>query len=321
MVPEMPSLVRPHEPVLLDEILRLLAPLAGATVIDATFGAGGHSTALADAIGATGRLIAIDRDPEAKVHFDRLSREAPCAMRFVRGDFADILPKIVSDGIRADAILMDLGVSSMQVDRPERGFSYSRPAPLDMRMDPDLPRSAADLIAQSGEAELAGWFREYGEERYARPIARAIVRSRDEEPILGTSELVEVIRRAIPMPAQFAGGHPAKRVFQALRIVVNDELGSLGRALPAAFSALAPGGRLAVIAFHSLEDRAVKRYMADRAKGCSCPPELPACVCGTQPEGQLKTPRAVMPRVDEVERNPRARSARLRVVARAGGVN
>ena len=320
-VREMPSLVRPHEPVLLEEITRLLAPLAGATVIDATFGAGGHSAALTAAIGATGRLIAIDRDPEAKEHFDRLAREVPCAMRFVRGDFADVLPKIAADGIKADAIMMDLGVSSMQVDRPERGFSYSRQAPLDMRMDPDLPRSAADLIAESGAAELAGWFREYGEERYARPIARAIVRAREEESVATTTDLVEVIRRAIPIPAQFAGGHPAKRVFQALRIVVNDELGSLVRALPSAFSALAPGGRLAVISFHSLEDRAVKRFMAARAKGCTCPPELPACVCGRTPEGMLRTARAVMPKADEIERNPRARSARLRVVASTGGAD
>ncbi len=314
----MPRLLRPHEPVLIEEVVRLLDPKPGDTIIDCTFGAGGHAAELTAAIGATGRYIAIDRDPEAKVHFDRIAREVPCAMRFIRADFADALARLVEEGTKANGVLMDLGLSSMQVDEPERGFSYSRQAPLDMRMDPSLPRSAADLVAESAESELAGWFREYGEERYARPIARAIASTRDAEPITTTADLVGIIRQAVPIPAQFAGGHPAKRVFQALRIVVNDELGLLRRGIGDAFDVLAPQGRLAVIAFHSLEDRIVKRFMAERTKGCVCPPELPACVCGREPEASSLTPRAAMPRPDEVERNPRSRSARLRAVTRAG---
>ena len=314
----MPRLLRPHEPVLIEEVVRLLDPKPGDTIIDATFGAGGHAAELTAAIGATGRYIAIDRDPEARAHFDRLAREVPCAMRFIRADFAEALAGLVKDGTKANGVLMDLGLSSMQVDEPERGFSYSRQAPLDMRMDPSLPRSAADLVAESGESELAGWFREYGEERYARPIARAIAATRESEPITTTADLVGIIRQAVPIPAQFAGGHPAKRVFQALRIVVNDELGLLRRGIGDAFDVLAPEGRLAVIAFHSLEDRIVKRFMAERTKGCVCPPELPACVCGREPEAKSLTPRAAMPRPDEVERNPRSRSARLRAVTRAG---
>ena len=312
----MPHLVRPHEPVLRDEVVGLLAPAVGATVIDCTFGAGGHSAELCAAIGATGRLIAIDRDPEAQAHFRALSREVPCAMRFVRAEFSEALTQLAEEGVRADAILMDLGLSSMQVDQPERGFSYSRPAPLDMRMDPDIERSAADLVAEAGEAELASWFREYGEERHARAIARNIVRQRQREQIATTADLVDIIRHAIPTPAQFAAGHPAKRVFQALRIVVNDELSVLRRALPAAADCLAPGGRLAVIAFHSLEDRMVKRFMAEQTRGCTCPPELPACVCGREPAAASLTPRAVMPRPEEIERNPRARPARLRAIER-----
>jgi 16S rRNA (cytosine1402-N4)-methyltransferase len=224
----------------------------------------------------------------------------------------------MAEGLRADCVLMDLGVSSMQVDRPERGFSYSRQAPLDMRMDPEEGPSARDLVNGADEADLARWFRAYGEERHARAIARAIARRRERAPIATTGDLVEVIRGALPTPALFAGGHPAKRVFQALRIAVNHELESLEAGLGPAFELLVPGGRLAVIAFHSLEDRMVKRFMRDRATGCICPPELPACVCGRVPEAALITTRAVMPRPEEVARNPRARSARLRVLVKAG---
>ena len=180
---------------------------------------------------------------------------------------------------------MDLGLSSMQVDQTQRGFSYSRQAPLDMRMDPSQERSAADLVAEMSERELTDLMRTYGEERYARPIARAIVRRRDAQPITTTGDLVEVVRSAVPTPALFAGGHPAKRVFQALRIAVNDELGSLERGLEAAFALLAPGGRLAVISFHSLEDRMVKRFMRARSQGCICPPDMPVCGCGRTAEG------------------------------------
>lgn len=307
---------RGHEPVLADEVVRMLAPRAGQTIVDCTFGAGGHARRLAPALGEGGRYIAIDRDPEARAWFDELADDVVCETRFVHANFADALPRLAEQGLRADAVLMDLGLSSMQVDRPDRGFSYSRQAPLDMRMDPAGGRSAADLVAGASEGELAGLMRTYGEERYARPIARAIVRRRESEAITTTADLVDIVRSAVPTPAQFAAGHPAKRVFQALRIAVNDELGSLERGLEAAFSLLAPDGRLAVISFHSLEDRMVKRFMRARTQGCICPPDMPVCGCGRSAEGALLSAKAQRPRQAELDRNPRARSALLRGVRR-----
>ena len=310
---------RGHDPVLADEVVRLLAPRPGDTVVDATFGAGGHARRLAPALGQDGRYIAIDQDPEASAWFAGLAEDVVCETRFIRANFADALPRLADQGVRADAVLMDLGHSSMQVDQPERGFSYSRQAPLDMRMDPGREGSAADLVATASERELAEIIRTYGEERYARQIARAIVRRRREAPIATTGELVEVVRSAVPTPALFAGGHPAKRVFQALRIAVNDELGNLETGLEAAFDLLAPGGRMAVIAFHSLEDRRVKAFMRARSQGCICPPDLPVCGCGRVAEAALLAPKALMPKQAELDRNPRARSARLRALQRAEG--
>ena len=307
----------PHVPVLLDQVLALTAPEPGEAVVDCTFGAGGHAAALADRVGPAGMLVGIDRDPVAAVHFEARQASMPCPSRLVRADFAEGLQQLAEDGMQADIILMDLGLSSMQVDTAERGFSYSRPAPLDMRMDPSLEVTAADLVNQASEQDLARWFREYGEERYAKQIARAIVRRRDESPIVTTGDLVEVIRGAVPTPALFAGGHPAKRVFQALRIEVNDELGILQRALPEAFHLLRAGGRLAVISFQSLEDRMVKRFMRDRARGCICPPDMPVCGCGQQPEGRMVTPKGVKAVTGEIAANPRAHSARLRVIRKA----
>jgi 16S rRNA (cytosine1402-N4)-methyltransferase len=302
--------------VLLDEVVRMVAPRRGETVVDCTFGAGGHARRLAPALGEDGRYVAIDQDPEAAAWFSDLADDVVCETRFVQGNFADVLPRLADQGLRADAILMDLGLSSMQVDRPERGFSYSRQAPLDMRMDPGLRRSAADLVAELPEAELARIFSAYGEERYARPIARAVVRRRAQERIATTGDLVEVVRSAVPTPALFAGGHPAKRVFQGLRIAVNDELGSLESGLAAAFELLAPGGRLVVISFHSLEDRMVKRFMRARTQGCICPPEMPVCGCGRVAEAALLASKAQRPKQAELDRNPRARSARLRGLRR-----
>jgi 16S rRNA (cytosine1402-N4)-methyltransferase len=310
--------VNGHEPVLADEVVGLLGPRLGETVVDCTFGAGGHARRLAPALGEDGRYVAIDQDPEASGWFASLAEDVVCETRFIRADFADALPRLAAQGLRADAILMDLGISSMQVDRPERGFSYARQAPLDMRMDPDRPGSAADLIATASERELADIMRTYGEERYARPIARAIVRRRAEAPIDTTGDLVEIVRSAVPTPAQFAAGHPAKRVFQALRIAVNDELDSLQAGLAAAFEILNPGGRLAVIAFHSLEDRMVKRFMVERQAGCICPPDMPVCGCGRTPEATTLTPKVIRPRQAELDRNPRARPARLRGLVRVG---
>jgi 16S rRNA (cytosine1402-N4)-methyltransferase len=236
--------------------------------------------------------------------------------RFLRGDYAVVLGQLAANGVRADAILLDLGISSMQVDRPERGFSYATDAPLDMRMDPSDDLSAADVVGTWSERDLETIFRTYGEERYARQIARGIVRRRKENPILRTGELVDVVRASIPAPARFGEGHPAKRVFQALRIEVNHELESLEAGLPAAFEMLRPGGRLAVISFHSLEDRLVKRFVRARARGCTCPPEFPVCVCGREPEARIVTSKPVRPSAREVELNPRAASARLRVAVK-----
>jgi 16S rRNA (cytosine1402-N4)-methyltransferase len=204
----------------------------------------------------------------------------------------------------------------MQVDRAERGFSYATDAPLDMRMDPGQELSAAEIVNTWDEHELAAAFRRYGEERYSRRIARAIVRRRHERPLNRTGELVDTIKSAIPTPARFGDGHPAKRVFQALRIVVNDELAALEAALPAALAMLRPGGRLAVISFHSLEDRIVKRFLVERAKGCTCPPELPVCVCGKEPELRVLTRKPVRPSQHEVDENPRSASARLRAAVK-----
>jgi 16S rRNA (cytosine1402-N4)-methyltransferase len=305
-----------HVPVLAAEVRELLAVRPGDTVVDATFGAGGHARILAADLRGEGRFIAVDRDPEVRPHFERFQREARVSARLLRGDFAVVLGQLAENGVRADAVLLDLGVSSMQIDRPERGFSYAVDAPLDMRMDPAADVSARDIVNESDERELATIFRRYGEERFARQIARAIVRRRSERPIERTAELVETIKAAIPAPRRFGDGHPAKRVFQALRIAVNDELAALEQALPAALSMLRPGGRLAVISFHSLEDRIVKRFLAAQARGCTCPPELPVCVCGKEPAIRLLARKAVRPSPQETAENPRAASARLRAAVK-----
>ena len=230
-----------HTPVLADEVRELLRVQPGETVVDATFGAGGHATLLAEDLAGEGKLVAIDRDPGAKSYFDRFKARAGIDVRFLRGDFAIVLTQLAANGIKADAILLDLGISSMQVDRPERGFSYATDAPLDMRMDPSSETTAAAIVNTWDEPELVSIFRRFGEERFAAPIARALIRRRAERPFTRTGDLVETIKLAIPTPARFGEGHPAKRVFQALRIAVNDELGQLEAALPAAARDAAPG--------------------------------------------------------------------------------
>ena len=306
-----------HTPVLADEVRELVSVHPGETVLDATFGAGGHSRLLADDLAGEGKLIAVDRDPAVRPYFDRAKASARgVQMRFLRGDYAVVLSQLAGNGVKADIVLLDLGLSSMQVDRPERGFSYATDAPLDMRMDPSDEPSAAEIVNTWDERELATIFRRYGEERYARQIARGIVRRRAEAPVDRTGQLVDIVRASIPAPARFGEGHPAKRVFQALRIEVNHELESLTAGLPAAFEMLRPGGRLAVISFHSLEDRIVKHFLRDLARGCTCPPELPICVCGHEPELRILTPRPVRPSARELDANPRAASARLRVAVK-----
>jgi 16S rRNA (cytosine1402-N4)-methyltransferase len=298
-----------HVPVLAAELIDVLDPHPGETAIDCTFGGGGHAELVAERIGSSGTLIAIDRDPTAERRFAEFADGVAPKSRFVGGDFADELATLRDEGVRADVIYLDLGISSLQLDAAERGFSYSYDAPLDMRMDPGQELSAAELVNEWPEDRLAAVIRDYGEERHARSIAREIGRRR---PLHTTAELVEAIRAAVPPAYRFGRGHPAKRTFQALRIAVNGELDSLDRALPTAWEILRDRGRLAVISFHSLEDRRVKRFLADRARGCVCPPELPVCVCGREPEAEPLTRRPLAATPEEVERNPRSHSARLR---------
>ncbi|MHB8532678.1 MAG: 16S rRNA (cytosine(1402)-N(4))-methyltransferase RsmH [Solirubrobacteraceae bacterium] len=304
-----------HTPVLAQELLGLIdfdgLPPAP-TAIDCTFGDGGHARLLAERLGPTGTLIAIDRDPLAEQRFAALAAESTCRLRFIRSSYAEALQRLAEEGLRADIVYFDLGMSSMQVDTRERGFSYSYDAPLDMRMDPAQELTAGAIVAEWDERRIAQALRDFGEERHAGAISREIVRVRAQAPIERTQQLVDAINAAIPAPARFGGGHPAKRTFQALRIAVNDELGQLERALPLAWQLLREGGVLASISFHSLEDRRVKRFLVERAQGCVCPPELPVCVCGREPEAALLARRSIVPSAAEVAGNPRAASARLR---------
>jgi 16S rRNA (cytosine1402-N4)-methyltransferase len=303
-----------HQPVLAEDVRRLLAVHPGETVVDCTFGAGGHAKLLAADLNGQGRYIAIDRDPSVRSYFESFTRRfGSLQTRLLRGEFSLVLEQLAANGVEADAILLDLGISSMQLDHPERGFSYATDVPLDMRMDRSAELTAADLVNDASERDLADIFKRYGEERYARQIARTIVRRR---PLATSFELVDIVKSAIPAPARFGDGHPAKRVFQALRIAVNDELGALERALPAALQALRPGGRLAVISFHSLEDRIVKTFMRDGERGCTCPPDFPICVCGKEPLLRAVSRRPLRPSEDEVAQNPRAASAKLRVAVK-----
>ena len=315
------DMTRAHVPVLAGELIELVDPAAGEQVVDCTFGAGGHARLIADRIGAAGTLVCVDRDPAAEARFEELAAEVACETRFLRMDYADALELLRAEGFEADLVYMDLGISSMQVDTRERGFSYSYDAPLDMRMDPSQELDARTIVNEWDERQLARLFRRYGEDPGAQSTAREIVRRRQRAPIETTGELVDAIEAATPayVRRKFGGGHPAKRVFQAIRIAVNDELGSLDRALPAAWELLRKDGRLAAISFHSLEDRRVKRFLAERARGCICPPDLPVCVCGHDPEAELITRRAVAPTPGEVADNPRSKSGRLRVARRIDG--
>jgi 16S rRNA (cytosine1402-N4)-methyltransferase len=305
-----------HVPVLASEVAELLDLQPGDTVVDGTFGAGGHAALLEPQLRGHGCYIAIDRDPEAERHFKRFAAGASADTRFIHGNFALVLRNLAATGLRADALVLDLGISSMQIDRPERGFSYAADAPLDMRMDPTGDLTAAEIVNEWDEREIAQLLRGYGEERFSRQIARAIVRRRVREPFARTGDLVDVIKAAIPTPSRFGQGHPAKRSFQALRIAVNDELESLSEGLDHALELLAPEGRMAVISFHSLEDRIVKRFIRNQARGCTCPPDFPICVCGHEPLLRTLTARAVVPSVDERCVNPRSASAKLRAAER-----
>ena len=301
-----------HVPVLAGELIEALDPQPGQVAVDCTLGGGGHARLVAERLGPAGTFIAIDRDPTAEHAFAELAAEVPCETRFLRADFATGLTQLHDEGLEADLVYLDLGMSSMQVDTRERGFSYAYDAPLDMRMDPDQPLTAREIVNTYDRRRLARLLREYGEERFADRIAGEIVRRRQTRELTTTFQLNDAITAAVPAPARFAGGHPAKRTFQAIRIAVNGELAQLDDALPLAWELLRTGGRLAAISFHSLEDRRVKRFLAARTRGCICPPDLPVCGCGRTPEAELVHRRSIVPTPGEVAANPRSKSARLR---------
>lgn len=304
-----------HKPVLLDACIRALNIRPEGTYVDGTLGRAGHSREIAKRL-TTGRLICIDRDAAAiEAARERLGPWMD-RVRLVHGNFAE-LGAVLADEEGVDGMLFDLGVSSPQLDDASRGFSYMRDAPLDMRMDQTSPLTAREAVNAWSLEELRRVLFEFGEERYAPAIARAIVRRREQRPIETTLELVDAIKSAMPPAALREKQHPAKRSFQAIRIAVNGELDALPPMLRAAADKLRPGGRLAVITFHSLEDRIVKRTMRELARGCTCPPDFPVCVCGKKPLLRLDKP--VTPAAAEVEENPRARSARLRAAEKLDG--
>ena len=306
-----------HRPVLLEETIELLAPRPGATVVDGTLGAGGHAEALLEKIGNDGRLIGIDRDTAAlALAGERLSRFG-AAFTGLHGEHRNIVELVRGAGLFAvDAVLLDLGVSSMQLDEASRGFSFREDGPLDMRMDPASGPGAAELVAGAGEVELRRILREYGEEKRAAAIARGIVRERANGPIITTRALAGLVERILGPGARRFRIHPATRTFQALRIAVNHELDSLDVTVRDAVSLLRRNGRIAVIAYHSLEDRIVKRTLRSLADRCTCPPRLPVCVCGRENLVRVMTSRPVRPSDEEVAANPRARSGKLRVAER-----
>jgi 16S rRNA (cytosine1402-N4)-methyltransferase len=312
----------PHVPVMLDRVVALLADAPDGVYLDATLGAAGHARAVlaarAERHGGA-RLVGIDRDPTALALADETLADLPHTVRrdLVEARF-DAAPTVLDDlGVdRVAAVLLDLGISSMHVDRAERGFSYRQAGPLDMRMGPDAPLTAAEVVNTYAPRDLARVLRRYGEEKFADRIVRAVVERRAGRPFETTTDLAEVVRDAIPHAARRTGGHPATRTFQALRIEVNGELTTLERALPDLVARLAPGGVLAVLAYHSLEDRIVKRTFADAASGCICPPGLPVCACGRVPLVEHVVRRPERPDAPETARNPRASAARLRAVRR-----
>lgn len=305
-----------HKPVLLEECLEALAIRPEGTYLDGTLGRAGHSLEIVKRL-TTGRLIGIDQDAAAIEAARVRLADYMDKVTLVRSNFSrlgEILQELQVDGV--DGMLFDLGVSSPQLDDPARGFSYMHDAPLDMRMDERAPLSARDVVNDWSQEELRRILYEYGEERYAPAIARAICRRREERPIETTFELVDIIKSAMPAAALREKQHPAKRSFQAIRIAVNGELDVLPPMLEAAADGLRPGGRLAVISFHSLEDRIVKKTMQELARGCICPPEFPVCVCGRKPKVKLITRKPIVSQETELEDNPRARSAKLRVAER-----
>ncbi|MFC2077653.1 16S rRNA (cytosine(1402)-N(4))-methyltransferase RsmH [Candidatus Bipolaricaulota bacterium] len=301
-----------HQPVLRDEVVQLLTRAAGQTIVDGTVGLGGHAEGLLDADEST-RVIGIDCDEAAlSVAADRLERFGE-RVRLVHGDYRDVSKHLESLGVeRIDGFFLDLGVSSLQFDDADRGFSFRNDGPLDMRMDRSAGRPAADWVASASAEEITEVLRRYGEERYARRIARRIVAARSSDPIDTTVSLRRIVHGAVP-DAYFAGSiDPATRTFQAIRILVNEELESLRLGLDVGFNALTPGGIVVVISFHSLEDRIVKGFLRGKAASCVCPPDLPECLCDKEIEAEILTRKPIVPGDEEIAGNPRARSAKLR---------
>ena len=306
-----------HTPVMLRECLDALRIRPDGNYVDGTLGGAGHSSEIAKRLTTTGRLIGIDQDEAAvRAAGERLApyRDHVVIVRDNYRNFRQVMNDQHMDF--ADGILLDLGVSSYQIDNPERGFSYMNDAPLDMRMDTRGGMTAADIVNDFSEEELTRILRDFGEERFARNIARKIAERRKKARIETTGELVEIIRSGIPKKFQDASGHPAKRTFQAIRIALNDELTVLSDSLDAMIDALAPGGRLCIITFHSLEDRIVKNAFRTNEHPCTCPPDLPVCVCGKKPKGKVISRKPILPGEEEMKANPRARSAKLRVFER-----
>ena len=301
-----------HVSVLLNESIEGLNIKPDGIYVDGTAGGAGHSSEIAKRL-KTGRLIALDKDPDAIATATERLLKYPCAT-VVRSDFAEIPAVLDSLGIdKVDGVLLDLGVSSHQLDEAERGFSYHSEAPLDMRMSQE-GLSAYDLVNGASGAELAKILYDYGEEKFAPRIVNAILDARAVKPIETTTELADIVRNAVPAAVRRKEGHPARKTFQAIRIAVNGELDRLSEALDRTFERLAPGGRFAIITFHSLEDRMVKQAFAEYTKGCTCPPEFPVCICGKTPRGKLVSRKPIEPTPEELEVNHRSRSAKLRII-------
>jgi len=306
-----------HLPVMLPEVLKVLSPHSGGLYIDGTMGGAGHSRAILESSAPNGRLIALDRDDDAISAGSAILAPFGSRAQVIKANFADMAKAVkevaqIDEG--ADGILLDIGVSSFQLDESTRGFSYMQDAPLDMRMDQNQKLSAYEIINKYSEEKLAEIFYSYGEENWSKRIAKFIVETRKTSPIKTTGELVDTIKKAIPAGAREKDQHPAKRTFQALRIAVNDELGALKKGIDSAFSLLKPGGRLAIITFHSLEDRIVKEEFRLLSTKCICPPHMPICVCKHEAEGKLLSKKPILPQQEEIDINPRARSAKLRAI-------
>ena len=306
-----------HRPVLLTEAVDALQIRPDGIYVDGTLGGGGHSSAICRRLGAGGRLIGIDQDGEAIEAAAGRLETFRTQVTIVRDNYANFAAVLDGLGIgQVDGILLDIGVSSHQIDTAKRGFSYKTAAPLDMRMDQRTSLTARTIVNEYGEMELFRVIRDYGEDSFARNIARHIVRAREKEPIETTGQLVEIIRAAIPAKIQNKGGHPAKKTFQALRIECNHELNVLQDSIDNMIGRLRPGGRLAIITFHSLEDRIVKNRFRENENPCICPPDFPVCVCGRTSRGRVVTRKPIVPSKEEQETNKRAKSSKLRVFER-----